>query len=76
MLKNTILMVLAVHLGAWLSTLSHHLEAAWPKSGDPEFKSRSDQKLDLFEVVPGSTPRLRLYIANWFASCQLEFLTC
>ena len=28
------------------------------KSGDPKFKSRSD----LFEVVPGSTPRLHLYI--------------
>ena len=34
------------------------------KSGDPELKSRSDHKLDLFEVVPGSTPRLRSYIAN------------
>ena len=32
------------------------------KSGDPEFKSRSDHQLDLFEVVPCSTPRLRLYI--------------
>ena len=30
---------------------------------------------DLFEVVPGSTPRLRLYKANWSASCQLGFLT-
>ena len=44
------------------------------KSGDPEFKPRSDHWLDLFEVVPGSTPRLRLYIANWSASCQLGFL--
>ena len=46
------------------------------KSGDPEFKSRSDHWLDLFEVVPGSTPGLCLYIANWSASCQLGFLTC
>ena len=41
-------------------------------SGDPE----SDHQLGLFEVVPSSTPRLRLYIANWSASCQLGFLTC
>ena len=45
------------------------------KSRDPEFGSCSDHKLDLFEVVPCSTPRLRLYIANWSASCQLGFLT-
>ena len=44
------------------------------KSGDPEFKSPSDHKLDLSQVVPGSTPRLHLYIANWSASCQLGFL--
>ena len=45
-------------------------EAAWPsgrvvkasdlKSGDPEFGSRSDHQLDLFEVIPSSVPRLRL----------------
>ena len=46
------------------------------KSGDFEFKSRPDHQLDLFQVAPGSTPRLRLYIANWSASCQLGFLTC
>ena len=45
------------------------------KSGDSEFKSRSDHLRDLFEVVPGSTPWLRLYKANWSASCQLGFLT-
>ena len=28
------------------------------KSGDPEFKSRSDHQLDLFQVVPGSTAAL------------------
>ena len=44
------------------------------KSGDPEFKSCSDHLLDLFQVSPGSTPRLHLYIANWSASCQLRFL--
>lgn len=26
------------------------------KSGDPEFRSRSDHKLDLFQVVVGSPP--------------------
>ena len=36
--------------------------------------SCSDHHLDLFEVVPGSTPRLCLYKANWSASCQLGFL--
>ena len=47
-------------------------------SGDPEFESRSDQQMDLFQVVSGSTPphRLRLYIANWSVSSQLGFLTC
>ena len=30
------------------------------KSGDPEFKSRSDHWLDLFLSAPGSTPRLVL----------------
>lgn len=46
------------------------------KPGDPEFMSRSDHQVDLFQVhvVPGSTPRLRSYIANnWAASRQLEF---
>ena len=41
------------------------LEAAWSSgqgAGGPEFKSRSDHLLDLFEVVRGSSPRLRLYI--------------
>ena len=28
-----------------------------------------------FDIVPGSAPRLRLYIANWSASGQLGFLT-
>ena len=41
------------------------------KSGNPEFKSRPDHQLDLFQVVPDSTPRLRLYIVNWSASCLL-----
>ena len=53
-------------------------EAAWLsgydlKSGDPEFKSHSVHQLDLFQVAPGSTPRLCLYIANWSAACQLVF---
>lgn len=39
------------------------------KSGDLEFKSRSVHQLDLFQVVPGSTPWLCLYIANWSATC-------
>ena len=46
------------------------------KSGNPEFKFRPDHQLDFFLVAPGSTPRLRLYIASWFPSCQLGFLTC
>ena len=46
------------------------------KSGDPEFKSRSDHNVDLFQLVPGSTPQLYQYMANWSASCQLGFLTC
>ena len=45
------------------------------KSGDPKVKSCSDHQLDLFQVVPGSTPQPLLYIANWSASCQLVFLT-
>ena len=45
------------------------------KSGDPEFKSFSDHKLDLFQVVSGSTPQLHLYIANWSTTCQLRFLS-
>ena len=46
------------------------------KSGDSEFKSRFEHKLDLFEIVPGLTPQLRLQIASWSASCRLGFLTC
>ena len=46
------------------------------KSVDPEFNSRSDHQLDLLQLVPGSTLRLRLYAANWSTSCQLAFLTC
>ena len=44
------------------------------KSADPEFKLRFDHQLDLFQVIPGSTPRLRLYTANWSTSCHLGFL--
>ena len=36
----------------------------------------SDHLVDLFQVFPGSTPQLHLYLANWSASCQLVFLTC
>jgi len=46
------------------------------KSGEHELKSRSDHQLDLSQVVAGSTPRLRMCIAYWSASCQLGFLTC
>ena len=38
------------------------------KSEGPEFNSRSYHQLDLFQVVPSSTPRLRLYMANWSSS--------
>ena len=47
-----------------------------PKSVDAELKSRSDRKLDLLQIVRGSTSRLPLYIATWSTSCQLGFLTC
>ena len=33
------------------------------KSGDPEFKSHSDQLLNLFQVVPGSTAHMLRLIA-------------
>ena len=46
------------------------------KSGDTGFQFCSDHQLDLFQLVPGSTLRLCLYMANWSASCQLGFLTC
>ena len=46
------------------------------RSGDLEFSSRPDHLLDLFQLVPGSTPRLHVYIANWSVSHQLGFLTC
>ena len=54
------------------------------KSGDPEFKSRPDHQLDLFQVEPGSTPRLRSYcllpvgilnllsLFQWFVSLALK----
>ena len=45
------------------------------KSQVPEFKSRSDDQMDLF-VVPGLALRLRLNKAKGSGSCQLEFLTC
>ena len=45
------------------------------RSGDPRFKTRSDCSLNLILVVPGSTSQLHLWIANWFASGQLGFLT-
>ena len=60
----------------WRRQRGRVVRASDLKSGDPEFGSRSDHLLDLFQVVPGSTPWLRLYIANWSASCQLGFLTC
>ena len=44
------------------------------RSGDPGFKTHSDHSLNLFLVVPGSTSRPHLKIANWFASGQLGFL--
>ena len=43
----------------------------------PALKSAvcSDHQLDLFQVDPGSIPWPRSYIVNWFASCQLGFLS-
>ena len=45
------------------------------RSGYPGFKTRSDHSLNLILVVLGSNSLLHLYIANWFASSQLGFLT-
>ena len=43
------------------------------KSEDTEFKSRPDHQLDLFQVAPGSTPRLRLLsLFQWFVSLALK----
>ena len=44
--------------------------------GAQDLKSRSDYQLDLFCVVPGSIPQLRLYKTNWSTSCPLGFLFC
>ena len=41
------------------------------RSEDPEFKTRFDHSLKLFQVVPGSTSQLHLQIVNWSASGQL-----
>ena len=46
------------------------------KSGDPVYKSHSNYQLKLFQLVPGSTTLLRLYIVIWSAFCPLGFLTC
>ena len=46
-------------------------ETVWPSGEGAEFDSRTDNQLDLFQLVPDSTPRLRLYKANWSASYQL-----
>ena len=61
------------------SQRGHSREAAWwmvrVPSRDAEVKSQSNHQLDLFQAFPGSTPGLCLHRANWFASCQLGFLT-
>ena len=46
------------------------------KSGVREFKSRADPHVKLVQLMSGSTPRMRLYIADWSGSCWLGFLTC
>ena len=48
----------------------------WRKEGLVVAETHSDYQLNLFQVVPRSTPRLHMYLANWSASCQLGFLTC
>ena len=47
-----------------------------PKSFRTFEKQAPNHQLNLSQVVSGSTLWLRLYIANWSASCQLGFLTC
>ena len=44
------------------------------KSSVSKYKSCSHHPLDLFQFVPGWTPWLYLYWANWSASCLLGFL--
>ena len=61
--------------GTFGGTVAEWLGAPDLKSGDPEFKSCYDHQLEMLQVLTGSTPRLRLYTANWSASCQLGFLT-
>ena len=46
------------------------------KSRDPEFKSRSDHWLGFLQLASGSTPRLRMPIANLSVYCQLGLLIC
>ena len=46
------------------------------KSRNRKFESRSDNQLDLFQVVSGSTPPLHLYVTNWSASRLLGSLMC
>ena len=53
---------------------SRVVRALYLKSGD-FFKSFSDHQMDWNQIVFGSTPRLRLYVANWSASCPLGSLT-
>ena len=36
---------------------------------DFKFKPRSDHQLDFFQVVPGSIPQLRWYLANSSTFC-------
>ena len=45
------------------------------KSGDREVKSCADKQLDLFELVPGSTLWLYLYMTYWSAS-RLSVAIC
>ena len=59
---------IGVHRGSVAEWFMHR----YLKSGDPEFRSHFDHLFDLFHVVPGLTPRLRLCIIP----CQLGFLTC
>ena len=50
--------------------------AVWPSGLGARLESSIPALMDLFQIVPGTTLRLRLRVANWPASSQLKFLTC
>ena len=66
----------SMHLSSYkINALRQHGQVVRDlKSGDPEFKSHPDHQLVLFQVVPGSTPRLCLYISQLVCLRPVEIL--